>query len=78
MWARIAVASTQDIYNAGLVGMKVSHIITIRYPGSLFTMTGGYQVLFGTRVFTVQKGITNEEERNRMLQLYVWETDPTQ
>jgi SPP1 family predicted phage head-tail adaptor len=78
VWARVATASTQDIYNAGLIGMKISHIVTIRYPGSLFTVAGGYQLLFNGRVFEVQKGIVNEDERNRQLQLYVQESNPIQ
>lgn len=78
MWADIESAGPRDIYNAGLQNMQVSHIVTIRYPGVHYSIGAGYQILFGTRVFQILKGIINEAERNRMLQLYAWEVNPTQ
>lgn len=78
MWASIDAASSRDVFNQGEQGMQVSHVITIRYPGKNVTVGAGCRVLFGTRVFSIVKGITNEEERNRELQFFGWELNPTQ
>lgn len=77
-WASIDTANARDIYNAGLQNMRVSHVVTMRYPGKNYVVGAGYQVLYGTRVFQVQQGIMNEEERNRELQLFTYEINPQQ
>lgn len=78
MWASIDSASPRDVYNAGLQNMRVSHIVTIRYPGASYVIKAGYQIQYKNRTFVLQQGITNPEERNKMLQLLAWEINPPQ
>jgi SPP1 family predicted phage head-tail adaptor len=77
-WARIQPADPKQVYSNMVESAKVSHIVTIRYPGVNFIISPGYQILFGTRIFTIQPGIINPDERNRMLNLYAWEIDGSQ
>lgn len=77
-WARIETADPRVVYNSGSQTMQVSHVVTIRYPGSEYIIGPGYQIAYGTRIFSIVKGMINEEERNRQLQLLAWEINPMQ
>jgi SPP1 family predicted phage head-tail adaptor len=76
-WAGIETTDPRVVYTQGSQNMQVSHIITIRYPGKDHVIGSGYQVLYGTRVFSIVKGITNEAERNRSLVFLAWEINPS-
>lgn len=77
-WSRIESAGSKAVWRNATQSMQVSHVITIRYPGANYHVGAGYQAVFGTRVFSILKGIENEDERNRQLQLFAWEIDPLQ
>lgn len=76
--AAINTVDPKELFNNGLQGMRVSHIVTIRYPGLAYQIGAGNQIVFGTRVFEVVAGMINKDERNRQLDLYAWEINPTQ
>lgn len=78
MWASIDSASPRDVYNAGLQNMRVSHVVTLRYPGAAYVINAGYQIHYKNRTFVLQQGITNPEERNVLLQLLAWEINPAE
>jgi SPP1 family predicted phage head-tail adaptor len=73
MWARVAPLSAKDTFQAGQVAMKVSHTITIRYPGSVVTVNSGDRVMYRTRTFQLLTGILNPEEQNIELTLLAYE-----
>lgn len=66
--AEIRTATMRELYQAEQFSAQVSHIITIRWPGSGYVIQGGQQVLFGSRVFKLQT-VDNVMERNRVLRL---------
>jgi SPP1 family predicted phage head-tail adaptor len=77
-WARIESVDPRDVFNSGQQTMKVTHKVTMRYPGSQYAVGAGNQIVYGSRVFSVVGGILNEDERNRQLQLFAWEMNPVQ
>jgi SPP1 family predicted phage head-tail adaptor len=77
-WSRIEPIDSKAAYTQGVQDMQISHRVTIRYPGKNYVVAAGDQILFGTRVFSIVKGIMNEEEQNRQLVLLAWEQNPTQ
>jgi SPP1 family predicted phage head-tail adaptor len=77
LWARIRPLTSAEVFQATQVSMKVSHRITIRYPGAGITLKPDYLVLFGSRVFKLAEGYVNAEERNITVDLLAYEIDPT-
>lgn len=75
--AKISTASSREVYQASQFTAQVSHVITIRWPGSSVTILGGMQVLFGSRVFKLQT-VENPLERNRLLLLHCLEINGAQ
>ena len=55
---------------------QVTHRIRFWYPGVTVPLAGGFQVLFGARVFTVQS-VVNVQQRNRVIILNCVEVDAT-
>jgi SPP1 family predicted phage head-tail adaptor len=77
-WACIKPLSGKEAYQVGQQNMKVSHTITIRFPGVGYSVSAGNRVLYKTRIFELQTGIENPEEKNIDLILLAYEIDPTQ
>ena len=75
LWARIQPLTSAEVFQVGQLAMKVSHRITIRYPGTI-PISAGNRVLFGDRIFELQTGITNQDEQNISLELLAFEIDP--
>jgi SPP1 family predicted phage head-tail adaptor len=78
MWADIKHITSKDVYQTGQMTMQVSHKIIVRYPGKSFQIMAGDKLLSGSRVFELQTGIVNTDERNRTLELMAFELDPVQ
>jgi head-tail adaptor len=78
VWASIEPLSQKAISDSDVQSMQVSHRVTMRYLGANYQVGAGDQLLYGTRVFLVQKGIVNFNEKNAFLILDVWEINPTQ
>ena len=78
MWASISPLTSKEVFQAGQLGMKVSHKITVRYPGTQYAISAGDQVLYKNRVFELLQGIENPDERNISLNLMAYELNPTQ
>jgi head-tail adaptor len=84
VWAQIMSASSgkgaKVVAAAGVQTSQVSHVVSIRYPGTEFTVTGGYQVVYtfggNSRYLSVLDGVVNVDERNRELLLLCYETNP--
>lgn len=77
-WASIQPLTSKEVFQAGQTAMKVSHKITIRYPGTSYSVSAGDQVLYKGRVFELLTGIENPDERNISLALLAYELDPVQ
>ena len=75
--ASIRTASSREVYRASQFTGQVSHVITIRWPGSGVSILGGQQLLFGGRVFKLQT-VENVQERNRVLLLHCLEINGVQ
>ena len=75
--AAIRTASSKEAYQAMQFTAQVSHLIKIRWPGPSILLLGGQQVLFGSRVFTLQ-AVENVQERNRVLLLQCLEINGVQ
>lgn len=75
-WAAIEATDPRVVYSQGSENMQVSHLITIRYPKG-FIVGSGFQILYGTRVFSILKGILDESERDIKLQFLAWEINPS-
>ena len=78
LWADITPITSKEVFQVGQLNMKVSHRVTIRYPGNSVSISAGNRVLYGNRMFELQQGIENPDERNIQLQLLAYELDPTQ
>jgi len=78
LWACIRPLTSSEVFQATQVSMKLSHRITIRYPGASVVLKPGYLILFGTRVFKLAEGFINTEERNITVDLLAYEIDPTE
>lgn len=76
VWAAVQALSSKEVYEAGALDMKVSHKITIRYPGSSVVIKAGNRIKFKNRLFQLQTGIMNPDERNILLVLLAFEIDP--
>jgi SPP1 family predicted phage head-tail adaptor len=76
VWADIKPLTSKEVYQVGELAMKVSHKVTIRYPGKNKTIIAGDRILYGSRVFELQTGIMNPDERNISLELLAFEIDP--
>lgn len=81
-WAAIYTPGAGGIRGGGRFGAQgdqiiseATHVVKIRWTP--VTLAAGYQVLFGTRVFTINY-IENLLERNRVLLLYCKEIDGQQ
>lgn len=77
MWASISPLSSKEIFQVGQISMRVSHKVTIRYPGVHIVVAAGYRILFKNRIFELQTGIINPDERNILLELLAFEIDPS-
>ena len=75
--AAIATLSSREVYQASQFTAEVSHVITIRWPGSSVTIQGGQRVVFGSRFFKLQT-VENVLERNRVLRLHCLEINGQQ
>jgi len=78
LWACVKPLTSSEVFQATQVSMKLTHRITIRYPGKNIQLNPSYQILFGTRVFKLAPGFINAEERNVTVDLLAWEIDPTE
>jgi SPP1 family predicted phage head-tail adaptor len=78
MWAEISPLTSKEVFQVGQLAMKVSHKVTIRHPGPSVLIAAGNRILYKSRVFELQTGILNPEERNIELNLLAYEIDPTQ
>jgi SPP1 family predicted phage head-tail adaptor len=78
MWARVQPLSSKEVFQAGAINMKVTHKITIRYPGTSVTISAGNRVLYKNRAFNLLSGIMNADERNILLDLMAFEINPNQ
>jgi SPP1 family predicted phage head-tail adaptor len=74
-WAKVSPATSKEIFQASQQSMQLTHTVTMHYPGKQFKVSAGYRLLFNGRVFELQKGIVNTDERNIELVLSVWEID---
>lgn len=77
MWASVQALSGKEVYEAGALDMKVSHKVTIRHPGRNYSVKAGNRIKFKNRLFELQTGIMNPDERNIMLVLLAYELDPS-
>ena len=75
--AKIATASSREVYRAAQFTEQVTHVVTIRWPGPGVSILGGQQVVFGSRVFELQT-VENVQERNRVLLLHCLEINGVQ
>jgi SPP1 family predicted phage head-tail adaptor len=66
-----------EAYQTGQFSGHVTHRVSIDWPGVSIGIVAGMQVLFGTRVFTIQ-GVDNVQERNRVLHLMCLEINGVQ
>lgn len=74
-WAAIYTAGGRETSQASQLVSACSHVLKVRWTDVV--LKAGYQVLFGSRVFTVLY-IENVLERNRVLLLYCKEVDGAQ
>jgi SPP1 family predicted phage head-tail adaptor len=70
--AAIDMATEKELYQTGLITSQVTHIITIRWPGILVSVTPGMRIRFGSHVYTVQ-AVDNVSERNRVVRIFALE-----
>ena len=73
--AAIYTAGGRETSQASQLVSEVSHVVKVRWTTDV--LKAGYQVVFGSRIFTVLY-IENVLERNRVLQLYCKEVDGAQ
>jgi head-tail adaptor len=73
--AAIYIAGGRETSQASQLVSEVSHVVKVRW--TLDVLKAGYQVVFGSRTFTVLY-IENVLERNRVLLLYCKEVDGAQ
>lgn len=73
--AAIMTASSREVYQAAQFTAQVSHVLKIRWTA--VPLSGGMQVLYGSRTFKVQ-AIENVLERNRVLMLHCLELNGVQ
>lgn len=73
--AAIYTAGGRETSQAAQLVSEVSHVVKIRWGAEV--LKAGYQVVFGSRIFTVLY-IENVLERNRVLLLYCKEVDGAQ
>lgn len=67
-WAEIQPATGRELMAAAQVQANISHTITIRWPGTSYTISPSMRVLYKSRYFDIQ-AVINLDERNRTLQL---------
>jgi SPP1 family predicted phage head-tail adaptor len=70
--AAIDTMSSREVWSASQFTEEVTHVVTIRWPGSTISIQGGQQILFGPRTFKLQT-VENVQERNRVLILHCLE-----
>jgi SPP1 family predicted phage head-tail adaptor len=75
--AAINTTAEREVYQTGQFSGQVTHRVSIYWPGVSIPITAGMQVLFGTRVFTIQ-AVDNVQERNRVLHLMCLEINGVQ
>lgn len=73
----IETLTMQEVYQTGQLVGRVSHRVTVRWPGSSIPLVQGMRVLFGARVFMVQAP-DNVQERNRVVHLLCLEINGKQ
>ena len=73
--AAIYTAGGRETSQASQLVSEVSHVVKIRWGSEV--LKAGYQIVFGSRIFTVLY-IENVLERNRVLLLYCKEVDGAQ
>ena len=86
VWAQVMSASggagAKLVSGAGLDASQVSHVVSIRYPGTAYVVSPGYRIVYhnGTQdhFLNVLKGIVNIDSRNRELQIMCWEINPSE
>ena len=75
--AGIASQGSREVFQAQQYASQVTHVLTVRWPGTGVAIAGGMRVSFGTRTFTVQS-VENVMERNRVMKLMCVEVDGVQ
>jgi SPP1 family predicted phage head-tail adaptor len=73
----IATLSQSEVYEPGQIVGRVSHRVTVRWPGASVPILEGMRVLFDGRTFRIQ-AVDNVQERNRVLHLLCLEIDGSQ
>lgn len=73
----IETLTMQEVYQTGQLVGRVSHRVTVRWPGSSIPLLQGMRVLFGGRVFMIQAP-DNVQERNRVVHLLCLEINGKQ
>jgi SPP1 family predicted phage head-tail adaptor len=78
IWAKIAGASSKEVFQAGQFTAQITHLINVLWSASLI-VSGGMQVLYVaggvTRTFTIQAVENANNEANRELNLMCIEID---
>ena len=68
VFASVEPLRSTEIIAASQSQMEVTHRVILRYDSALASMTHGWRLLFGERVFVIN-GIINRDERDRQLEL---------
>lgn len=75
--AAIETLTMQEVYQTGQLVGRVSHRVTVRWPGASLPILNGMRVLFGGRTLMIQ-ATDNVQERNRVLHLLCLEINESQ
>lgn len=76
-WAQIKPLTAKEVFPFSQTSMRVSHKITIRHPGKNVNISAGNQVVYKSRIFSVQTGLINVDELNKEVDILAFEIDPT-
>lgn len=75
--AAIATLSQSEVYEPGQIVGRVSHRVTVRWPGASMVIAEGMRVAYNGRTFQIQ-AVDNVQERNRVLHLLCLEINGSQ
>jgi SPP1 family predicted phage head-tail adaptor len=70
-WAGIRSLTQREVDQQNQVTAQSSHMVTVRYTNQA-TFQAGMRVLFGSQTYLIQ-GVSNPDQRNRLLLLQVLE-----
>jgi SPP1 family predicted phage head-tail adaptor len=66
--ASVRESAQREVLQSDELSSQVTHMVTIRYPGSSIRIVSGYRVVTATKLFTIQ-AVSNVLERNRVVNL---------